>query len=201
MEWYEAEVHTLEDKLRVGPLPAGPAAFYGSSSIRMWSDLASDLRDPRAVNIGFGGSTMAACAHFFQRLVPPVRPASLVLYAGDNDLGDGRSPEDVLQSFRALADLVQKFLPPLPFGFISIKLSPVRTGLRDRIARANDLVRREIEKRAGAYYIDIFSAMLDGGGQPRRELFLEDGLHLSRAGYQLWAQALEPYRNRIFMPR
>ena len=32
--------------------------------------------------------------------------------------------------------------------------------------------------------------MLDGYGQPRRELFGEDGLHLSAAGYALWTAAV-----------
>jgi hypothetical protein len=200
MDWYEAEVRTLEQSLRKTPLPERPAVFYGSSSIRMWTDLAADLDDSRALDIGFGGSTLAACVHFFERLVPPVHPASLVVYAGDNDLGDGRSPEEVLLTFRALANLVDHTLAAVPFGFISIKLSPARIGLRELISRTNELIRREIEERPQAYYIDAFDTMLDAKGHPRRELFLDDGLHLSRAGYQLWAQLLEPHRNRIFTP-
>ena len=31
----------------------------------------------------------------------------------------------------------------------------------------------------------------------RRDLFLDDGLHLSPAGYQVWAERLAPYRNKI----
>jgi lysophospholipase L1-like esterase len=200
MEWYEAEVRALEESLREGPLPERPAVFYGSSSIRMWDDLAADLDDERALNLGFGGSTLAACVHFFERLVPPVHPASLVVYAGDNDLGDGCAPEEVLRSFRALADRVEELPEPIPFGFLSVKLSPARVELRDKIRQANGLIREEIASRPDAYFIDVFEAMLDAKGQPRRELFLEDGLHLSRAGYRLWAKLLEAYRNRIFTP-
>jgi lysophospholipase L1-like esterase len=200
MDWYEPEVGALEKHLSQTALPEQPAAFYGSSSIRMWSDLASDLHDSRAVNVGFGGSTLEACAYFFGRLVPPLHPASLVVYAGDNDVGDGRTPDQVLAFFRTLADEIQRLPGGVPFGFVSIKLSPVRTGLRKQIVFANRLIQEEIARRPQAYYIDVFEAMLDNAGQPRRELFLEDGLHLSRAGYRLWAQLLEPYRNRIFIP-
>lgn len=198
MEWYEAEVQELVQRLNQKRASKWPAVFYGSSSIRMWTDLATDLGDARALNLGFGGSTLAACVYFFERLVPPVDPASLVLYAGDNDLGDGCTPEAVLRSFRAFADLVRKSLPNVPWGFISIKPSPARASLRASITRTNSLLQSELEKCPGAYYINVFDAMLDAGGQPRRELFLEDGLHLSRAGYKLWAKLLEPYRNRIF---
>jgi len=200
MDWYEPEVRELIRTLAQARLPDRPAAFYGSSSIRMWNDLATDLKDRRALNLGFGGSTLEACVYFFGRLVPPVHPASLVVYAGDNDLGDGRSPDDVLNSFRGLAALVTRWLPEVPFGFISVKPSPSRVALLPSIKRTNALVQRELDRYPGAYYINVFDAMLDGKGRPRPELFLEDGLHLSRAGYKLWANLLEPFRNRIFTP-
>ncbi len=44
-----------------------------------------------------------ACDYFFDRLVVPVHPRSLLLYAGDNDLGDGRSVEEVLAETVSLA--------------------------------------------------------------------------------------------------
>jgi lysophospholipase L1-like esterase len=163
----------------------------------MWDTLAQDLDIPNAVNAGFGGSTLEACVYFFDRLIPPLHPASLVVYAGDNDLGDGKTPEQVLTSFRALALMVERKLGPTPFGFISIKPSPARAGILDRIRRTNQLIQAEIANLPSAYWIDVFTAMLDQSSKPRPELFLEDGLHLSPKGYRLWAELLAPYRNRI----
>ena len=200
MEWYEAEVGDLEASLKSTPPPEHCAAFYGSSSIRMWVDLAGDLADRRAVNVGFGGSTLAACVHFFDRLIPPLRPASMVIYAGDNDLGDGRRPEEVCQSSRGLTTRIEKSLGSIPLSFISSKISPARYALRDRIVKTNDLIARELGKIWGATYIDVSRAMLDMTGQPRLEFFLSDGLHLSREGYLLWTELHQPYRNQIFTP-
>jgi lysophospholipase L1-like esterase len=129
--------------------------------------------------------------------VPPVHPRSLLLYAGDNDLGDGRSVEYVLARFRSLAAKVADSLGAIPFGFVSVKPSPARSAITGRIRRFNGLVREEIEAGPSGYYVDVFSAMLDESGAPRPELFLDDGLHLNRAGYRLWAGILESYRNRI----
>jgi lysophospholipase L1-like esterase len=196
MQWYEAEVSDLVASLAARPV-ANPAVFYGSSSIRLWPSLAGDLGDDRAVNAAFGGSTLAACAHFFERIVPPLRPASLVVYAGDNDLGDGRSPEDVLASFRELAGDVERCCGGIPFGFISIKPSPARVAILERIRRTNELVRAEIERRPHGFFIPVFDAMLREG-KPRPELFLDDGLHLGPAGYELWTHLLEPFRRTIF---
>lgn len=196
MEWYDLEVRELERTLAEGVNGNRPPVFYGSSSIRLWTTLAEDV-DPSVLNLGFGGSTLEACRYFFARLVPPVHPRSLLLYAGDNDLGDGRSVDAAFADFRRLADSVFASLGPIPFGFVSIKLSPVRYTIRDRIRKLNELVRSEIESRASGFYVDVFSPMLDESGKPRGELFLADGLHLSREGYRLWGHVLDSYRDRI----
>jgi lysophospholipase L1-like esterase len=198
MEWYEAEVQDLERERPRHAALAHPAVFYGSSSIKLWTTLADDLGDESVVNLGFGGSTLEACVWFFERLVPPIRPSSLVVYAGDNDLGDGRTPADVAALFKALITKVDHDLSPIPFGFISIKPSPARLGLLEQVSVANEAIRREILRHPRAFYIDVFTPMLGVRGAPRRDLFLDDGLHLSRAGYRLWAVLVAQYRDRIF---
>ena len=196
MQWYEHEVQALERACGNRVNGSQPPVFYGSSSIRLWDTLAEDF-DPRVLNLGFGGSTLEACDYFFARLVPPLRPRSLLLYAGDNDLGDGRNVDRVFGFFLSLANRVSASLGAIPFGFVSVKPSPARFAINDGIRRFNDLVRSEIEARASGYYVDVFSAMVDQSGKPRAELFLEDGLHLNREGYRLWGRVLEPYRDRI----
>jgi lysophospholipase L1-like esterase len=198
MEWYETEVRALEQARTTESLPPDPAVFYGSSSITSWRTLARDLGSTRAVNLGFGGSTLEACVWFFERLVPPMRPASLVVYAGDNDLGDGQTPRQVKRRFEALAAKVERQLAQIPLGFISIKPSPARIDLLDKIADANEMVRRTLSGRPRAFYVDVFTPMLGATGQPHPELFLDDGLHLSPAGYQLWASVLKQHRHQIF---
>jgi len=76
--------------------------FYGSSSIRLWESLYNDFATYKPVNLGFGGSTLAACVWFFDRLMMPLNPKRLVVYAGDNDLSDGRNPEEVFIFFEQL---------------------------------------------------------------------------------------------------
>jgi lysophospholipase L1-like esterase len=198
VDWYEEEVRSIESRHEPHSTSGRAVAFYGSSSIRLWSSLAADLGDPRIVNLGFGGSTLAACAHYFERLVVPRRPGSMVLYAGDNDLGDGRSPVDVLGSFRELTRKLDIHLGPIPLAFISIKPSPARGPLIDSIRAANEMVRRELTLRPNTRYVDVFGPMLGTEGRPRREFYAEDGLHLSSDGYRLWAERILLHRDAIF---
>jgi len=190
---YEREVRALEQtRLNVDC----PVVFYGSSSIRLWPG----LERGEIVNRGFGGSTLEACAYYFERLILPLHPRSLIVYAGDNDLGDGRRPEQVLGWFRELAAKIDARIPGVPFGYISVKPSPARAGILDLIRLTNKLIEREMEGHPNGYFMPFFDSMLDAGGRPRPELFLSDGLHLSLTGYRLWESLLIPYQNRIFTP-
>jgi lysophospholipase L1-like esterase len=198
MEWYEQEVSEIELRLKNSPPPAGLVAFYGSSSMRMWESLEEDLPDIGVLNLAFGGSTLAACVWFFERLVVPCHPRSIICYAGDNDLGDGRPPQEVVESFRYLLVKINAHFPTIPFTMLSIKPSPERWHLADQIRCTNEAIRREIQSRDRGYFIDTFSAMLGSDGRPDDSLFLEDGLHVSPKGYLVWKKLLLDRSGDIF---
>ncbi len=172
--------------------------FYGSSSIRLWETLPHDFPQIQAVNLGFGGSTLAACSWFFERVVLPQQPEALILYAGDNDLGDGRHPEEVLLFFQTIHSKLRRNCGSIPFSFISIKPSPARWNIVEQIRYTNQLIRQELAQGENNHYIDIFHPMLSGSNSPRRELYTEDGLHLSLAGYQVWREELVIRQGTIF---
>ncbi len=53
--------------------------------------------------------------------------------------------------------------------------------------------REQTEKDPLQVYIDTDKPMLGDDGKPRPELFRSDGLHMSKAGYKLWADLLRPH--------
>ena len=184
---------TSQDPVRSDRVTPDRVVFYGSSSIRLLTTLVTDFPGVNLLNLGFGGSTLAACAWFFERVVVPAAPKSVVLYAGDNDLGDGQRPEDVYSSFCAFAQKMRQQLPGVPLSFLSIKISPVRWTIAPEIRRTNELIAQEISKCSDFQIIDMTTPLLDTVGQPRRELFEADGLHLSPAGYQVWQEVLHQH--------
>jgi len=196
MEVYEPEVRALERENQTRPPPPGTVVFYGSSSIRLWTSLASDFAGIPVVNRGFGGSTLAACSWFFWRTVRGLPARSIVFYAGDNDLADGEPPSRVLEQLGQLLRQVDLAFGPLPFGFISIKPSPARWHLIDRIHAVNAGARKLVEARPRGVFVDVVPAMLSGGS-PRPELFEPDGLHLSAKGYALWRDLLLRHRTPL----
>ena len=190
MDWYEEEVADLIQ--RRDALPYDPQTiFYGSSTIRLWESLYDDFKDCQPVNLGFGGSTLAACVWFFERIVAPMKSAqNMFVYAGDNDLGDGRTPEEVLIFFEELVTKMNQYFPNLPWYYISIKPSISRWNIDDKIKRTNELIESVIMEKNNITFINIYNAMLDENGYPNAALFEEDGLHLSKEGYVVWKEAL-----------
>ncbi len=175
------------------PTPDG-VVFVGSSSIRLWRDLQAQLKAKRRVlNRGLGGARIADCTRYLDRLVFPHAPRQIVIYAGDNDLAEGRPPKQVLNDFVRFVAAVRKKLPATRIVYISIKPSPARARLIAQAQQANHLIRRFIQGAENMEFIDVFTPMLDDGGRPRAELFQDDALHLNSAGYHLWASLIGPH--------
>jgi len=185
MYWYEDEVRKIEKEKAQSDEPH--ILFYGSSSIRMWHTLDQDFPAYKVVNLGFGGSTLAACTWFLERIMTGRNAKALVIYAGDNDLGDGRHPEEVFIFFQQLMVKAKLRFPDIPCFFISLKPSPSRWHIAEQFRYTNNLIQNEIIKENGNWkFIDVFSQMLDKSGLPSASLYDTDGLHLSKKGYQLW---------------
>ena len=189
MHWFEDEVRALERRLAtLGQ--TGHTVFFGSSSIRLWPDLEASFPDMPVINAGFGGSTLVACAWFFNRIVVPLKPSRLVLYAGDNDIADGSNLDDFARRLGDLLDTIDHFLPGLPLYMGTIKSSPARRHLEQRILSGGDLIFGRMHRRPGSACIDLRTPLLAADGRPDPACFANDGLHLSPAGYARWTPVL-----------
>ncbi len=190
MFWYEEDIKRLETiKAAVKEQPE--LIFYGSSSIRLWQGLNADFSGYHPINLGFGGSTMAACVWYLDRVMAGLQPKGMVLYAGDNDLGDGRHPEEVFIFFKQLMADIRKHFGNIPVAYISIKPSIKRFNIINQIKFTNKLVAEEIERMSDAtFFVNIYDRMLDGNSYPKRDLFEPEGLHINDKGYALWKEII-----------
>lgn len=177
----------------VAPPPKHAVLFIGSSSIRFWDTLVTDFPGVPVINRGFGGSQIRDSTWYADRIVVPYAPRMIVFYAGENDLNSGRSPQQVRDDFSAFVARVRRDLPGVRIAYISNKPSPSRAHLLAAQREANSLIHQDIATMKRVQFIDVFTPMLDGSGQPRAELFIEDRLHMNRIGYGVWRQVVAPY--------
>ena len=189
---FQAEIEAFERQDRAAPPPPGAVLFLGSSTIRLWTTLEQDFPGIPVVNRGFGGSQIEDSLRYAPRLVLPLKPKTIVFYAGENDLAAGRTPEQVVADFQRLAADVQTALPATRILFVSLKPSPCRAGLLDAMREVNARIRDWLQPDPRLEFVDVFTPMLDEAGAPRAELFADDRLHLNAAGYALWTRILRP---------
>ena len=182
---WEKEVAGIEARLAKDKPPAGGVVFAGSSTMRLWK-LDESFPGAGHVNAGFGGSEVRDCTHFAPRLVLPLKPATVVFYAGGNDLAAGRSPRQVADDFAAFCKAV-----PVPrILFVSIRPSVKRWELFDQETEANKLVRAACANDSRLRYIDAVPSLLGADGRPRADLLVADQLHLNAAGYVVLAKVV-----------
>ncbi|HOM16339.1 MAG TPA: SGNH/GDSL hydrolase family protein [Thermoguttaceae bacterium] len=189
---WEANIRKFEEMDRRSPPKPGGILFVGSSSIVGW-DLKKFFPDLPVLNRGFGGSQLADVVYFADRIVLPYKPKIIVLYAGDNDLAAGKTPEQVAADYAAFVQKVHAALPDARIIYITIKPSVARWRLIDKIRQANRLIRERSAKDDRLIVVDIERAMLGPDGLPRADLLQKDGLHLNEAGYQIWSDRVRPH--------
>jgi lysophospholipase L1-like esterase len=190
--WKEIRSFQIQDSLSA---PAQNAiVFVGSSSFKMWKDVQKDFPGHLVINRGFGGSSLPHVIDYADEIVIPYHPKQVVVYCGENDfMNDTVTSEIVIDRFKNLFSVIRKGVPQADIIFVSIKPSPSRQHLMDKMAAANASIKRFLNKQPRATYINIWDKMLDAKGAPRKELFLNDMLHMNPQGYAIWQRALEPH--------
>ena len=165
--------------------------FTGSSSIRLWKDMKRDFPDRNVLNRGFGGSEMTDLIFYADKLIFPYKPKAIFIYEGDNDLNSGKSPQEILNSAEELLALIRKKLPDgVPVYFITPKPSVARWALKDKYLRYNVLLKAWCSKNKKVVYVDMWAALTDQHGEVLPDIFVEDGLHLNKRGYDIWSAVI-----------
>lgn len=190
---FEEAIQHFEVADKKQPPPQDGIVCIGSSSMVGWhDDIKSDLAPLTIIPRGFGGSNMNDALYFADRIVLPYKPRAVVIYEGDNDVAQSISPQKVADTFQAFVEKVHKELPNCRIYFLSIKPSILRWHMWPEMSEANGLIAAKCQEDKRLTFVDVASSMLDEEGKPREEFFQEDNLHMTRAGYLMWKDALRP---------
>jgi lysophospholipase L1-like esterase len=191
---FESEVQALKQRAGATWNPYRPTLlFTGSSSIRLWKGLQDAFPGVQIVNTGFGGSQASDLQYYLKSLVLDYNPAQVFIYEGDNDLAEGKSTARVLRDMKGVVAGIRARYPGMPVVLIAAKPSISRWKLRGRYQRYNRKLARWASSDPLLRFADVWGPMLLESGQLNTTLFIEDGLHMNSAGYQIWQQVLAPF--------
>jgi len=185
---FESTIARFEQLDDLAAPPAGGLVITGSSSIRRWESASRLLSAYEPVQRGFGGARLADLAVHADRLILRHDPAAVLVFAGTNDLADGRSVDDVLTAYRCLADRVHEL--DVPLLWVGITPTPARWAGWPDAETVNAEVERLSSLHPDLHYVDIPTPFLATGSPPEAGLFVDDHLHLSETGYGLWDQVV-----------
>lgn len=168
--------------------------FIGSSSFRMLRDTSNIFPGYAILNRAFGGSTIEDVIRWRYETIFPYQPKQIVMYCGENDFAssDTVTVELVVNRFKTLYQLIRARYPSVSFVYISIKPSPSRIHLINKVKEANQIIQNYLKAKPSTTFVNVFDAMLKSDGTPDESLFKADMLHMKPKGYAIWKRKLLP---------
>lgn len=174
--------------------PKDAILLVGSSSFTKWTDVASYFPDKTIINRGFGGSRLTDLNFYADDLLN-YQLKQIIIYCGENDFADNHTlkADVVVERFKTFYKKIRAKFPMIEVDYISIKYSPSRENLWPQMKEANKQIAAFMKKEKKSEFIDITKVMEDSNGNVRKDLFVEDMLHMTPEGYRLWTSVMNPY--------
>ncbi|MEX2569276.1 MAG: GDSL-type esterase/lipase family protein [Cyclobacteriaceae bacterium] len=164
--------------------------FTGSSTIRMWKSLQENFPQHEIVNAGFGGSQASDLLHYTDELILDYSPSKVFIYEGDNDLASGKSVQKIIETLNLIVTQIHLEHPNTEIILISAKPSVARWKLAEKYLALNLEMKTYCLLTEKVSYADLWTVMLDDKGEPMKDIFLEDNLHMNQKGYAIWVKEI-----------
>ena len=192
LKW-EPEIAILDSLNRVEPADTGTILVAGSSSVRLWDSIHTDLQPYRVIQRGYGGAKLTDFNYYARRIIEPEPFKAIVVFVANDISGEEMdlTPKEVLRQFKELVRQIRERNPGTPVCWIEITPTPKRWYVSGEIREADDLIRKYCEKQDDLHFIATFDHYMTPEGIPDSTLFRDDMLHLNRGGYLLWAELIK----------
>ena len=188
---FKSEVNAIQEKNKhLIKTENKHVVFTGSSSIRIWENLFEIFKDSTIVNTGFGGSKASDLLYYIDELVINFNPKKVVIYEGDNDISSGQEINFIYKNILKIIERIKDENDKIKIILISAKPSISRWHLKDKYIQLNQKYRELANKSDFIEFADTWSAMIENGVL-KKNIFIEDGLHLNEKGYEIWEKTLK----------
>lgn len=190
---WEKTIKAFEASDVTMPPPKDAVLLVGGSNARRWTDVNDHFPKHQVINRGFGGARLSEVYHFVDRIVLPYKPKTILVNAGGNDLGAGKSPKQIRETARALIAKVRTSLPDTRIYFLGLPIMKrASANPKDRavVMAMNNQLAELARSEENVAFIDLVPAFLGDDGKYRPELFVKDGVHFSPKGYAIIAKLL-----------
>lgn len=172
--------------------------FVGSSSIRMWKTHSAFPQYP-VINRGFGGAHIPDVIFYYDKVIKKYNPGLIVFYCGDNDISSDIPVQQVFDDYLQLIGKIKNDFPDVKFIFISVKPSGSRWEYWHAMNELNEKIEKYNKQDENLFYIDLADPLLNSEDAPNDEFYLNDKLHLSEKGYEVWKSILGKLLDQLYL--
>ena len=185
---------------REGGIDENTIVMMGNSLTENGKDWAERLGTSQVVNRGIiGDNTIGMTERLCQ--ITPHHPKVIFLMAGINDMVNDNPAINVATSVINLIEAIRQQSPTTKLfveSMLPINESTGRwrtlAGRTDDIPLANMYIRAYCESK-GITFVDLFHQMTYPYSNILRNELSADGLHITEAGYQIWAKEIKKQLN------
>jgi lysophospholipase L1-like esterase len=195
---FQDEIDRFAQQDRTDPPPRDAIELVGSSIFRRWTTATEQLAPLPVYSRAFGGSRTWELNHYLDRIVVPYRPKIILYYCGSNDVNAGEAADPIFDRIKEVVTRVGTALPATRIYFVSINLSPDKRAQWDVVRKVNADVKAHAGTVKNLGYIDVNPVLADDNGEPRREMFMPDGLHLTPPAYEGFTRIIKPVLMRAW---
>lgn len=145
-------------------------------------------------NFGVGGTQICHLHVYLDRLFVNrqggISPKRIVIYSGDNDLGNNYDAQGIVDNYSALIQRIREKGVTTPIYIISTKPSFKRLHQSHIIEDIGKRLEEQLDGKDDVTIINTFEEFFKTNGDLREDYFVSDGLHLTRRAYEMWAKYL-----------
>ncbi len=171
--------------------------FIGDSITQGWEGEGKEVwakyyAHRNAINLGIGGDRTQQVLWRLENgnLVGLKPKAAVVMIGTNNSNGEDNTPEQIVEGVRAIVAKLRATLPETKVLLVAIfPRSENFSVARGKLAQINQVLRRAADER-NVFWVDFGHQFLNDDGTMPKEL-MPDYLHLSKRGYEIWAEAIE----------
>lgn len=172
--------------------------FYGNSYFAFWGtdgpekmlEGISDIK-PVTLNHGFGGATSAELLYYYDRLIKPYEPSTIIWTEGANDFGQGYTVSEALGYAERLFERARKDFEGIRLIFLTSIEVPKQTVQDIEKAREYSFRLFEYSKTHDKCTCIDLNPFFYRNGKEFDDIFREDNVHLTDKGYKKFEEFLK----------
>ena len=164
--------------------------FIGDS-LTEYFDWQERFPEYQVTNLGVSGETVEGLLDRLDRIRSRINdPDIIFVMTGINNIA--MEQYDIIEIYREIVSRLTAWFKNSKIVVQSVL--PVRLEwINNNVIKD---INRHLKQTAGEFsaeYLAVYSLFVDSQGIPKRENLLDDGVHLSEKGYQVWAEEVESF--------